>query len=288
MPQRWLLTMRPKCTFTGKKTDSTTSGSEHSIDGAFYPMEMHFVNYHSRYADLGAAVTAGVSDSLQVYGVMFEIGDTGNAGLQLLIDALGGDNGKGASASLGNNFDPCVFIEGGCGTKTEFSFYNGGLTTPPCNSAAGSIVQWAVSHTNSKISQTQLDWFKTQTFVGTALNGSTAELISKYGNSRPIQPRGQRDIYVKGSTGPSTTCAKAAVTGPWTEPTNATIPSCPETMSPTVSPSVSPSASPSMSPTTSSPTASTTVATTTTPSSAVNNVANVFVAVVASIFVALF
>jgi len=229
-------------------------------------MEMHFVNYHSRYADLTAAVTAGESDSLQVYGVMFEIGDTGNAGLQIMIDALGASAGKGEDVNI-SNIDPCAFIEGGCGAKTEFSFYNGGLTTPPCNSATGSIVQWAVSHENSKISQTQLDWFKTQTFAGTALTGDTAELISKYGNSRPIQPRGQRDIYVKGSTGPNSTCAKAVIGAPWTVATTATIASCPETMSPT---------------------ASTTVATATTPSSAVNNVANVFVAVVASIFVALF
>lgn len=48
-------------------------GSEHSIDGDFYPMEAHMVFYNDKYKDIGAAKSK--RDGLVVIGVMAEIND---------------------------------------------------------------------------------------------------------------------------------------------------------------------------------------------------------------------
>ena len=65
-------------------------GSEHTVNGAWYPLEMHLVHYNSKYSDIGEAV--GHEDGLAVIGIFFEVASSDNVYLQPLLDA--GNNVK--------------------------------------------------------------------------------------------------------------------------------------------------------------------------------------------------
>lgn len=50
------------------------TGSEHSIDNAFYPMEAHLVHYDSKYANFSAAANSGNPKALAVIAVFITEG----------------------------------------------------------------------------------------------------------------------------------------------------------------------------------------------------------------------
>lgn len=231
--------------------DNSNDGSEHSINGTFYPMEIHFVHYNADYASIGAALGASQKDSLQVLGVFFQLSQTGNPVLQQIIDAItasqDGDLLKSEEIT-GVTLNPCDFLGSGCGNLSSFNYYAGGLTTPPCNGANSSIVQWVLAEEFSTISQAQLDFFKTKIFADTTGD----ELQSLYGNSRPIMPLGTRTVYRQGNGIAQGTCTSTTLSGAEIEPTNVTFPFCSE--SPTASPPTASTATPQT--TASPPTAS--------------------------------
>ena len=51
-------------------------GSEHTMDGEAYPLEVHFVFHNSRFEDLDAAAADGGRDNLLVVGQFFEVGES--------------------------------------------------------------------------------------------------------------------------------------------------------------------------------------------------------------------
>jgi len=229
--------------------EGTTAGSEHAFNDVFYAMEMHFVMYNSAYANFGAAFAAAQEDSLMVFGVQFSLDDTqdGNAELQNVYNAIKGDssttgfsNGESTTATV----NPCNFIPGGCDNITRFNFYKGGLTTPPCNSLTGSIVQWVLPSLVGTINSTQLDFFKNMVYMNNASDMDTRVLISKYGNSRPLQPRGNRTIWSAGDALGNGTCSKQTVTGSTTQPSTKVFDSCEVTTTAMATSNTAPTSSP--------------------------------------------
>lgn len=84
--------------------------------------------------------------------------------------------------------------------------YPGGLTTPTCNL----IVTWVVMQTPKTITQSTLDKIKA---VSTKPPGTTAPLISLYGNYRPLQGKGTRTYYsTSGATAACTTVTEPTFT----------------------------------------------------------------------------
>ena len=49
----------------------STKGSEHTMDGEMYPMEIHLVHWNNKYGDVGTAL--GKSDGLAVLGFFYEV-----------------------------------------------------------------------------------------------------------------------------------------------------------------------------------------------------------------------
>ena len=98
--------------------------SEHYIDGAPYPMEVHFVH---KAAD----------GTLGVVGVMFEVG-AHNATIDKIWNGIGGKISLSGSELLPNSLD--------------YYKYDGSLTTPPCSEG----VKWHVVKQPLSVSEKQL------------------------------------------------------------------------------------------------------------------------------------
>jgi carbonic anhydrase len=130
--------------------------SEHTVDGASFDMECHFVH---KAADGGLAVL----------GVMIAKGEA-NPALESIWQVMPAKGGEAATASA--MFDPAMLLP-----KDRVSFrYAGSLTTPPCSE----VVQWVVFRQAISASAEQLAAF--------------AKLFPN--NARPVQPLNRRKLLL--------------------------------------------------------------------------------------------
>ncbi|KAM5145467.1 carbonic anhydrase 12-like [Mantella aurantiaca] len=159
--------------------DSSTQGSEHLINGEGFPLEMHFVFFNTKYADVTTA--KNYSDGLSVVGVLFELGAT-NAALVPFIDALPQVANKGQSTSISFNLEKILPYQ-----SVGYYTYQGSLTTPPCSE----IVTW---HVLSGIQQLDQEQYAQ---ITTSLYFTTADEIPERmeDNFRPAQPLNGRPVY---------------------------------------------------------------------------------------------
>nr|VZI20945.1 unnamed protein product [Spirometra erinaceieuropaei] len=105
-------------------------GSEHTLDGRSFPLEMHIVAYASIYANFSAAQSA--PGGLAVIGVFFQLTtDQSKSNLSKmgnLLSVISQLNKAGSTVRV-NSFDPKVLLPA---NRDEFFRYHGSLTTPPC------------------------------------------------------------------------------------------------------------------------------------------------------------
>ena len=132
--------------------------SEHTVDGEYFPMEMHFVHQ----ADDGA---------LAVVGLLMEEGSP-NPGIEPLWANLSAGAGTEAAIEVPVEFAEHVFPDVGTG----FYHYDGSLTTPPCTEG----VKWYLRKTRTQISKEQIAAF-------TAVYDH---------NNRPVQALNDRTLYL--------------------------------------------------------------------------------------------
>jgi len=133
-------------------------GSEHTVDGKKYPLELHVV-----HVKVGEADPVYTPKGLSVTGFMFEVdGDNDNAALAPLTNALAqievADSQVDFSAvgfSLVDLLKPVAPIDGAT-RSSRYSTYEGSLTTPPCAES----VEWINFLTPLKISKAQLAAFR--------------------------------------------------------------------------------------------------------------------------------
>ena len=108
--------------------------SEHTVDGAASPMEVHFVH-------------AAEEGDLAVIGVLMEAGDA-DPTIQSLWEAIPGPDESPAAVGA---LDPGTLLPEGRG----YFRYQGSLTTPPCSE----VVSWVVMTESISVSQAQVDAF---------------------------------------------------------------------------------------------------------------------------------
>ncbi len=107
--------------------------SEHAVDGQQGAMELH-------------AVFKEAGGSNLVVGMFFQVGHTGNAFLQTLIDA-GLPKKDGDETTTGQSIDLAAALT----NTSSYYTYGGSLTTPPCTEG----VTWVVLKMPAELSQSE-------------------------------------------------------------------------------------------------------------------------------------
>lgn len=152
-----------------------TKGSEHTVGGREYPLEMHMVHINSKYVQEDGTLDDGYAtnaDGLAVIGFLFKIDERKDyAPISKFTDAIADltetDTSDMTDVDLGT-FTKKVM-------KRGYFSYLGSLTTPGCNE----VVTWINAKKYLKISPEQLDKFR-ETGIAD--------------NYRPPQPLNGRDI----------------------------------------------------------------------------------------------
>merc|ERR1711892_17286 len=206
----------PKPTITGGRLGSSvfeflqlhwhwgsdsTMGSEHTVDGKMYPIEMHIVNVNQKY---GTSNFASYSDGLAVLGFFYEVSSADNGNLQDLLSAVSNmatlqriaknrnknKNRKGNKKNSGRAdvFNVAVPTDirldsliCAAGVGPEYYYYQGGLTTPNCNE----VVLWTSFLQTLTISENQLGVLR-------SLMDTDGDMFND--NFRQTQPVGTRTV----------------------------------------------------------------------------------------------
>jgi carbonic anhydrase len=158
-------------------------GSEHSVNGGYYPMEMHLVHYNATYNEYGAATS--VHDGLAVLGVFVQLSDEDNPALEYIVKYLNKVKYQNEHANVKDKFYLKDLLPG---KIEEFYRYEGSLTTPPCYSS----VIWTVFRYPITISQRQLYVFRS---LHEHTQNSTEPDDMLVNNFRPPQPLHDRPVY---------------------------------------------------------------------------------------------
>jgi carbonic anhydrase len=107
--------------------DNDSYGSEDSLNGKHFPMELHLVFYKQEYGSQESALKH--SDGLAVLAFFFKISQKPNAAYVQITQLLTQIIEPNTNAS----FDVPLALEDYIHINTdEYYVYNGSLTTPPC------------------------------------------------------------------------------------------------------------------------------------------------------------
>jgi len=157
-----------------------TKGSEHTIDGKSYPLEMHIV-----HKKVGEPDFLSVKGGLAVTGFMFEVDAANNTAIEPLVAALGNIIKSDEKYDMaGSTFKITDLIDGVAQTST-YSNYDGSLTTPGCME----VVNWINFIEPLKISSKQLEMFRD------LKDKTEADIVD---NFRPPQPLNGRTVTFYG------------------------------------------------------------------------------------------
>lgn len=157
------------------------NGSEHTVNGKRYPMEIHFVHIKDKYSSINDALKD--KEGLAVVGLFFQVSDEGNSALDPIVRKIEeiefSNNQKNLSEGL--NFENLLPDD-----RTSFYCYrDGSLTTPDCNE----VVTWTIFPDTVNIGQKQLDSFRTMYF------GNSSASHKMVDNFRPLQSLNSRIVY---------------------------------------------------------------------------------------------
>ncbi|XP_070825818.1 carbonic anhydrase 4b [Chaetodon trifascialis] len=153
-------------------------GSEHTIDGERFPMEMHIVHIKEEYNSLSQAVKdpTGVA----VLGFFFEESTSDNKKFAPLINALKNLTQPSSIMTLESvSLEMFTLPEK---NMTKYFRYDGSLTTPDCQQA----VIWTLFENTILLSSNQLKAFSKLRF---------ADKKPMVNNYRPVQPLNGRVVY---------------------------------------------------------------------------------------------
>ncbi|XP_050979837.1 carbonic anhydrase 4-like [Labeo rohita] len=156
---------------------STTPGSEHSVNGKRFPMELHIVNKAERNASVPG------DSALAVLGVFIEASnDTGKPeSWNTLTSSLTKIANAGDQARISDSISMDDLLPGV--ERSKYYRYVGSMTTPNCNEG----VIWTIFKDPIKVSRDLIDLFTTSVYINKTANSPL--IINTFRGVQPINGR---------------------------------------------------------------------------------------------------
>ncbi|KAL3892459.1 hypothetical protein ACJMK2_004662 [Sinanodonta woodiana] len=155
-------------------------GSEHAIDGQYFPMEMHIVHYDMKYTNYSQA--ANKQDGVAVLSFFFKVG-MHNVNLDPVIKRFPEIPNRDDHTTIKKLFLRNLLPQ----TLDGYFRYYGSLTTPPCYES----VIWSIFYEPINICEKQLQSFRNNVHQNLA-NETNRDISDDF---RPLQPLNHRLIY---------------------------------------------------------------------------------------------
>lgn len=168
-------------------SEESNKGSEHSIDGKHFAMEMHVV--HKKMTTSDKVQDLDSKDKIAVLAFMVEVGNEVNEGFQPLVEALSRISKPFTNSTVSESRLQDMLPE-----KKKLSAYfryQGSLTTPGCDET----VIWTVFEEPIKIHKDQFLEFSKKLYY------DQEQKLNMKDNVRPLQPLGNRQVFRSHASG---------------------------------------------------------------------------------------
>ncbi|XP_069817227.1 carbonic anhydrase 15-like isoform X2 [Dendropsophus ebraccatus] len=173
----------------------TSDGSEHTMDGKQFPLELHIVHMNTKFSSIADAKKD--PQGLAVLGILISVGDAENSNFSRLVAAMKNVSMEGDFTEI-----PAFPLDSLLPPQNKLSQYyryQGSLTTPDCSEA----VIWTVLEHHVSISYAQHQ-ILTDTAYFSAVGESLVKIKDNFRPPQPLKGRkvlASRDATVSSSAG---------------------------------------------------------------------------------------